>query len=165
MPVRRLGPDEWRIARRARLRALQEAPGAFASTYEEEVRRPGEWWVEGMRKLTWFVAEEDGELAGVVAGLPSTDHPEIVSMWVEPAARGTGVADELLQSVIAWAEQEGADGICLAVAEGNDRARRFYERAGFVPSGPGEPLRSRPDVCTTEMRLQLPRRSVSEDQD
>lgn len=156
MPVRQLAAEEWRIARRVRLRALQEAPEAFASTYRDEVQRPDEWWVGGMRKLTWFVAEANDELQGVVAGLPAPDHPEIVSMWVEPRWRGSGVADELLRAVITWARASGADGVCLAVAEGNDRARRFYERSGFVASGPGEPLRSRPEVCTTEMRFPLP---------
>lgn len=110
-----------------------------------------------MDKLAWFVAETDGEVAGLVAGMPAADHREVISMWVAQDHRGRGVADALLEAVTRWAEADGATGLCLAVAAGNDRARRFYERAGFAPSGATQPMRSRPDVCTTEMRLDLPR--------
>ena len=97
-------------------------------------------------------------MIGVVAGLPTPEGPEVISMWVAREHRGTAAASALLAAVIAWAEETGADRLCLAVASGNDRARRFYERAGFVETGPGEALRSRPEVCTIEMRLQLPPR-------
>jgi GNAT superfamily N-acetyltransferase len=153
MHIRRLDTAEWPTARAVRLRALQESPEAFSSAYEEEVDRPDEWWVEGMTRLAWFVLEEKGEIVGVVAGMPLDDNPEVISMWVDPAHRGTGAADDLLAAVVAWAEAEGALGLCLAVAESNHVARHFYERAGFVPSGRSEALRSRPEVCTTELRL------------
>jgi GNAT superfamily N-acetyltransferase len=136
-----------------RLRALRESPEAFSSSYEEEVDHPDDWWVEGMTRLAWFAAEEANGIVGVVAGMPVNDRTEVISMWVDPERRGTGIAQGLLAAVVAWAKAEGAVGLCLAVAEGNHIGRRFYERAGFVPSGPGEALRSRPGACTTEMRL------------
>jgi len=34
--VTALSPDDWRIIRSARLRSLQDSPGAFVSTYERE---------------------------------------------------------------------------------------------------------------------------------
>jgi len=126
-----------------------------SSSYAEEVERPDDWWVDGMKRLAWFVAEEAGETMGVIAGMPLEDTPEVVSMWMDPEHRGTGVADGLLAAVVAWAEVEDAAGLCLAVAESNQRARRFYERVGFVSTGPGEALRSRPDICTAEMHLDL----------
>lgn len=153
--VRRLGSGEWTIVRAVRLRALRESPDAFASSHEEEVGHPDTWWIDGTARLAWFVARDEGRVVGIVAGMPSGDSPEVVSMWVEPGRRGTGVADSLLAAVVAWARAEGAAGLRLAVAEGNQRARRFYERAGFVATGPGEALRSHPDICTTEMRLDL----------
>jgi ribosomal protein S18 acetylase RimI-like enzyme len=110
-----------------------------------------------MDKLVWFVADSEDQVVGVVAGLALADHTEVVSMWVDPAHRGSGVADELLTAVVQWAQARGDAGLCLAVASANDRARRFYERHGFVATGPGEPLRSRPEICTTEMRLDLRR--------
>jgi RimJ/RimL family protein N-acetyltransferase len=153
MHVRRLDTAEWPTARAVRLRALRESPNTFSSSYEEEVDHLGDWWVQGMTRLAWFVAEEDDEIVGVVAGMPLGDRPEVISMWVDPEHRGRGVANDLLAAVVAWAKEGGAAGLCLAVAGSNHVARRFYERTGFVPSGPGEALRSRPEVCTTEMRL------------
>jgi len=153
--VRCLDKTEWPTVRAVRLRALRESPEAFSSSYEEEVDRLDDWWVEGMTRLAWFVAEEEDEIVGIVAGMPLGDSPEVISMWVDPEHRGTGVADDLLAAIVAWAEAKGSVGLCLAVAETNHVARRFYRRAGFVPSGPGEALRSRPEVCTTEMRLVL----------
>ena len=153
MNVRRLDKAEWDTVRAVRLRALQESPEAFSSSYEEEADRLDGWWVEGMNGLAWFVAEEADDIVGVVAGMPCGDWSEVMTMWVDPEQRGTGVADDLLAGVVAWAKADGAIGLCLGVAESNHVARRLYERAGFVPSGPGEALRSRPEVCTTEMRL------------
>ncbi|HLX87669.1 MAG TPA: GNAT family N-acetyltransferase [Acidimicrobiales bacterium] len=153
MQVRRLGAEEWSVARAVRLRALADSPEAFHSTHEEELQRPDEWWIAGANRLAWFVAEEGDEVVGVAAGMPGDDGPELISMWVDPGQRGTGAGRALTDAVVGWARSGGASGLCLAVAEGNDRARRLYERAGFVVLGPGEALRSRPEVCTTEMRL------------
>ena len=166
--VRRLGPEEWPLLRAIRLRALEDAPSAFASSFEEESARPDAWWTASTSTLAWFVAEApgtggggvetDGAVVGLAAGWPGPEPggcPEVVSMWVAGPWRGTGVADQLLAAVIGWAVSEGAPALCLAVADGNERARRFYERAGFRATGNSEPLRSRPAVCTWEMRLTL----------
>ena len=155
MSVRQLRPDEWQTARDVRLRALQESPDAFASSYAEEIERPDSWWEEGARKLAWFVAEDGKNVVGVAAGMPVDEHCEVISMWLDPEHRGRGAADDLVAAVAAWAGARGATGLCLAVAADNDRARRFYERAGFVATQAGEALRSRPSVCTTEMRLEF----------
>lgn len=149
-------PAEWRTVREVRLRALEDAPEAFASSFAEEVDRPEAWWIEGMTKLAWFVAESDDAVVGVVAGMPVGDHVEVISMWVAPSHRGTGAADALLSAVVEWAAAQGKAGLCLALASDNDRARHFYERGGFVATGPGVALRSRPEICTTEMRLEFP---------
>lgn len=166
--VRRLGPEEWPLLRTVRLRALRDAPLAFGSSFEEESTRPDDWWMASTSTLAWFVAEADGDAegagpsdhgaVGLAAGWPGTEPggcPEVISMWVAGPWRGRGVADALLSAVIDWAASTGAPALCLAVADGNDRARRFYERAGFRATGHSEPLRSRPAVCTWEMRLSL----------
>jgi GNAT superfamily N-acetyltransferase len=160
--ILRLSSAQWQVARLVRLRALEESPDAFASSFDEEATRPESWWIAGTQKLAWFVAREDGDVVGVVAGIPASDCPEVISMWVHPAHRGTGVAGQLLAAVMQWAADEGAGELRLAVAEGNDRARRFYERAGFRPTGPGEIMRSRPEVCTTEMRCAVSSRRPGE---
>ena len=59
----------------------------------------------------------------------------LVSMWVRPQARGTGVADRLAAAVLARAKAAGAAQVTLWAAISNDRARAFYQRMGFVPTG------------------------------
>jgi len=56
-------------------------------------------------------------------------------MWVHPAARGTGGADELVHALVAWAEGERATIVRLDVIASNERARAFYERHGFRATG------------------------------
>ena len=46
MEIRRIGADEWGELRDLRLRALQDAPDAFGSTYEEESIRTDAEWME-----------------------------------------------------------------------------------------------------------------------
>lgn len=72
------------------------------------------------------VAEVDGELAGFVA----LDGDELDLLFVDAAARGTGIAGHLVTA----AEERGAT--WLSVVTGNARARRFYERHGYVDAGP-----------------------------
>jgi RimJ/RimL family protein N-acetyltransferase len=58
-------------------------------------------------------------------------------LWVAPAARGHGVGDEAVRSVLAWATREHPDSpVVLSVKTANAPARRLYERHGFVDAGP-----------------------------
>lgn len=156
-PVRRLGPEEWRLLREVRLRALADAPYAFGSTREEEAAREDEWWITSVTTLGWFIAEDGEEATGLIAAIPGKESGEnhVISTWVAPQRRGSGVAQQLVAAVVAWASEHGASGLVLDVAENNSRARRFYEKAGFVATGATRPLRSHPGVTTHEMRLEL----------
>ncbi len=69
-----------------------------------------------------------------VVGFVTVRDDEVEEMYVDASARGSGVAAELLghgESVIAAAH----DAAWLAVVAGNARARRFYERCGWVDGG------------------------------
>lgn len=59
------------------------------------------------------------------------DLPVVVSMWVAPAHRGTGLSDRLLAAVIDWAITSRHHEIRLWALEGNDIAHAFYRRNGF----------------------------------
>ena len=56
-------------------------------------------------------------------------------MWVSPQVRGTGVAELLVGAVVDHAGAVGAPRITLWVVVGNARARAFYRRMGFTPTG------------------------------
>jgi ribosomal protein S18 acetylase RimI-like enzyme len=92
--------------------------------------------------------------AAVGAALPDGSH-HLFAMWVAAPARGTGVADDLVGAVKAWAVERGAPSLVLDVTEGNEAARRLYERHGFVATGASDALASHPELRNHELRLDL----------
>ncbi|SDJ78806.1 Acetyltransferase (GNAT) family protein [Halovenus aranensis] len=84
------------------------------------------------------VSERDGELAGYVFVLPESlayiwDAAVLNEIYVRPAFRGDGVADELMEAALALAREQSLplDRLVLDVDKKNDRAQAFYERWGF----------------------------------
>lgn len=70
---------------------------------------------------------------------------EIKRMYVEPSARGTGVATALLRALEDHARELGIPRLLLETGTGQPDAMRFYQREGYEPIeayGPyrGEPL-------------------------
>jgi RimJ/RimL family protein N-acetyltransferase len=161
--IRRVSADDGALLRDVRLRALQDAPEAFASTYAAEVTRPEDEWASraasgatGPDRFTGLALAGD-RCVGLIGGFRNDDdghHADIdvVSMWVAPSYRGSGIADELVEAVLEWARDEArAQVVGLWVTRGNDRAQRFYERLGFVETGDVQPLPS--DPCKDEVRM------------
>lgn len=60
---------------------------------------------------------------------------ELRQLYVIERAKGSGVAQELMDWVIASARARGAEEVWLSVYCDNHRARRFYERYGFEMQG------------------------------
>jgi GNAT superfamily N-acetyltransferase len=136
--VRRAALGDEAILRELRLEALCEAPDAFGSTYEKEVARTTADWRRWMSPGVTFILYEPAGARGMVAGVRDETDPAVVhlmAMWVHPQIRGSGGANELVAAVVAWAESVGAKLVLLRVIQGNDRARHFYERMGFCPTG------------------------------
>lgn len=136
--VRRAAIGDEAVLREMRLQALTDSPRAFSSTYEREVARTTEDWRRWLAPSATFLLEADGETRGLVCGVPDTHDSSVVylmAMWVHPDVRGTGAADLLVSRVKAWASEVGAKEVRLNVVEGNDRAKRCYERAGFRDRG------------------------------
>ena len=86
-----------------------------------------------------FVAVAGDQTVGFISGelrqgsptfLPKT-WASVDDVFVEPEYRNRGMGRALLQSVKAWAQERGADGISLQVAAANSRGRKFYEKLGF----------------------------------
>ncbi|HUZ85920.1 MAG TPA: GNAT family N-acetyltransferase [Candidatus Baltobacterales bacterium] len=136
-----MSPDDWEVFRAVRLAALKDAPYAFASTYEREIRAGEDDWRRRLAGRCQFVAEVDGEVAGTVGGIASDDGgAALISMWVAPSARGRGVGESLVHAVLDWARGEGHPAVCLWFAEGNVAAERLYLRCGFVRTGVTQPI-------------------------
>lgn len=75
------------------------------------------------------------EVDGVVIGFVTLKGGELEQLFVDAAARGTGVARELLAEGARRLLADGHAHPWLAVATGNARARHFYEREGWRDAG------------------------------
>ena len=140
MHLRQLTPDDWADWRALRLLALEESPNAFGSSLAS-------WQGEGDTEARWrarlsevpynVVAVDDvtGAVVGQASGLRSGHEAELISMYVHPDARGSGVGDALIEAVAAWATDEGATVLILSVKRDNDIARRLYLRRAFEDHG------------------------------
>jgi GNAT superfamily N-acetyltransferase len=73
---------------------------------------------------------------GVVAGFVMVVADEVEQVYVAASYRGSGVAGALLAEAERLVRQGGHDRAWLAVATGNARARRFYERQSWTDEGP-----------------------------
>jgi GNAT superfamily N-acetyltransferase len=156
--VRRAGVDEWPAVRDTRLAALADSPSAFGSTLQREVTFDDRDWRRRVEGGNWFLAWRSDQGVGIAAGVREDDRPDerqLVAMWVAPEHRGTLVADQLVAAVCAWAQDQGAQSVTLWVADGNARARRFYERLGFRSTGQRQPLPSAPQVGEERMERTL----------
>ncbi|ELZ96783.1 GNAT family acetyltransferase [Haloferax mucosum ATCC BAA-1512] len=82
--------------------------------------------------------ERDSTLVGYAFALPEEttfiwDAAVLNELFVDPAYRGTGVADALMEAVLDHARSQDLplDRMVLDVDEANERARAFYDRYGF----------------------------------
>jgi ribosomal protein S18 acetylase RimI-like enzyme len=134
--VARIGPDDWARFRAVRLASLLDAPAAFGSRHEDWLDAPEARWRARLTEVPLtLVAHHGAEDVGVVSGqLAGESWAELISMWVHPAARGTGVAEALITAMVAWAGRQGRS-TYLMVRSDNARARAAYERVGFVDRG------------------------------
>jgi ribosomal protein S18 acetylase RimI-like enzyme len=162
--IRRFAPDEWRLYRDLRLRALAESPDAFGSTLERERERADADWAErldaGARSAAEapLVAERGGEAVGLAwarleDGAPGVAH--LYQVWVAPEHRGHGAARGLLAEAVAWARAAGAHTLALDVTCGDTPAMRLYTRAGCQPAGEPQPLRPGSALRVQPLRLPL----------
>jgi GNAT superfamily N-acetyltransferase len=138
--VRRLPPADINILRDVRLRALGDAPDAFWTTYDREAAYGADDWHRWLSTAALFVAEEGigAPAAGLAGGMADPGEARVallVSMWVDPEHRGSGLAGELVAAVTSWAASQGRPTVRLHVVEHNERARRCYQRLGFTATG------------------------------
>lgn len=144
-------------------RALAQDAGAIASIHvdawqaayrghvEDEVldglskRAREQTWRERLQDgggaLQVFAATRDGHVRGFAATTPAEEGDparrvgELGAIYVDPACWSSGVGRALLDRAIAHLAELGNEEALLWVLTGNERARRFYERAGWSADG------------------------------
>lgn len=100
---------------------------ALAQRWAEEISEGASYWLV-------VDADADGELVGLAHACPTRgENPptllELQLLYLLKKVQGSGVADALLQYAVGDAD------CCLWVVDANERAKRFYERHGFVWEG------------------------------
>jgi GNAT superfamily N-acetyltransferase len=143
--VKVLGEEDWQVYRDIRLAALQESPGAFVATLEQELALDERRWRERVGRSRRLVAERDGAVLGVV----SVGHEdrayagtaELFGLWVTPEARGSGVAWKLVEAGADQALRDGRSHLSYWVGTDNGRAVAFASSFGFRPGNTRRPMR------------------------
>lgn len=95
---------------------------ALRARWSQEVGDPG---------ISCWVAVEGDTVVGFFAlrGSELQHFGSALDRW------GTGVAQAMHHRAIAWFTENDVQEACLWVFEDNPRARSFYERQGWLPSG------------------------------
>ena len=114
------------------------------------------------RKLRngWVAEEEQSNIAGfAVASALGIPHEaaecELEFVLVSPQARRQGIGRTLVETVLAWARDLGAEEIWLEVRESNATALRLYAQCGFVVAGRRPAYYANPAEVAVLMRCRI----------
>ncbi len=142
---------------RIRLAALRSDPTAFGASLADVIQYGPEVWKEraiGSETVANFLAWSDDRAVGMVAGYVAPDAPgrvELVSMWIDPSARGSRLGPRLVEQVTRWAAERGIPEARLWVTRGIEPAERLYARCGFTLTAEVGVAAS--DPCRQEVRM------------
>ena len=162
--IRELRPTDWVSYKTVRLNSLKDSPDAFGATYEREVAISDSEWQSrlsakpGVNISYPLIAEIDGRPVGLASAVIWAQDPDVAyiyQMWVLPDVREMGIARTFLERISAWAGSRRCSLLKLSVTTLNDAAVRLYQRAGFKPAGPLEPLREGSALQTQPMVKKL----------
>jgi ribosomal protein S18 acetylase RimI-like enzyme len=152
------------LFKNVRLRALQDTPSAFSSTYAKESELTDADWVK--RAVQWssgqsvgYLAIDAGSAYGIASGMLDQDDAtcaHLFSMWIAPTHRRLGIGRMLVEAVLAWAQAQNIRTVQLLVTSNNDSAITFYHRLGFALTGRSEPYVNDPALSNYEMVRPIP---------
>lgn len=132
-----LAADDWLLLRTVRLQALKDSPGAYISSYEDEVSWTEARWRCSFADALWVVPRSGRRIVGLARSLRVDGRPpderHLESVWVEPRHRRSGVMGAILR-YLTELEPDVRDWL-LWVLDHNAEAREAYERLGFEPTG------------------------------
>jgi ribosomal protein S18 acetylase RimI-like enzyme len=131
----------------------KEAP---PPTVEEMTRTWSTWLTDDAFRV--LVAEDSGRLTGVVLGGPDTSEPEfghLSRLYVDPLRWGEGIGRALYDGCLEHLIGNGYATVTLWVLESNARARAWYERLGWEPTGERKTVFADAGIDDVRYRLQL----------
>lgn len=105
---------------------------------KQNERVPSMWRMILENSKDSYAVEVDGKIVGLIGlNVPSdTDLPEgcfeLQGLYLLPEFIGKGYGRHAMEWTLREANERGYKYVCLWVFEKNERARRFYEKCGFV---------------------------------
>lgn len=155
MEIRLTQATDWRLLKQVRLAALLDTPTAFGVSYQTAADYTDEQWKDRASSAAgtefWLAIEHDKPLGMIGGGVSQTNRYNLIGMWVEPAARGSGLATRLVEAVKSRATGKGHDRVFLDVSPDNARAANFYLKQGFSFMDEWEQLVSHPHIRVQTM--------------
>jgi ribosomal protein S18 acetylase RimI-like enzyme len=159
----RVDVSDWMTYRSMRLSALQDAPDAFASLYEDQTGYTDDQWQRRLASASpatdypvlAMIGDEPAGMAWAVVEPAEQPVGKIFQMWVKPEHRGLGIGRLILLDLLNWLKSKSALSAFLGVTCGNSPAKLLYESCGFLPVGDPEPLREGSELLAQEMRVVL----------
>ena len=131
--VAQLTESDWQVFAGVRLRALTDSLGENDPRYQQEAAFTAAQWRRRLRDHAQFAALIGSRPIGLIGA--QQENPETVylySLWLDPAARGHGLARSLVAAAVDWARDRRAHTVRLRVAPDNAVARSIYESLGFT---------------------------------
>jgi ribosomal protein S18 acetylase RimI-like enzyme len=144
-----LPSEDWQRYRAIRLEALKNEPIAFSSRYDENSRRPPEYWQGRLadaalgEQTSLLFAQVDGALVGMMGAFYDGEArmAEIISVYVSPDWRGKGVGRALMEAILAEIHKHPRiEKVTLGVNSQQSAAIALYTRFGFSIAGEVEDL-------------------------
>ena len=83
----------------------------------------------------WLVAVEDGCVAGYIGSQSVMGEADMMNVAVLPDQRRKGIAEKLVQALVAALARNGVHCLTLEVRASNEPAKALYEKLGFVSVG------------------------------
>ncbi len=134
--IRLLTKSDAAVYRDLRLEGLEATPQAFTAAYEIESLQPLDWFAERLSRFEILGgALGGGPICGIM-GLSIHDSPrkahmgDVFGVYLQPHARGSGLAKVLLDAVIDLARGR-LEALTLGVGAYNEPAQKLYRQAGF----------------------------------
>ena len=83
----------------------------------------------------WLVALDDGRVVGYVGSQSVMGEADMMNIAVTSQYRRMGVAQELVQRLVAALREKDVYSLALEVRSSNEPAKALYSKLGFLPVG------------------------------
>lgn len=159
--VRPVLDEDWEHFRDLRLEMLADSPKAYLETAEAARQQTTDQWKARAaatfsdQACGYVAVDRGGRWIGIMRARVEDGTVYLLGVYVSPAWRASGIADELLTGVEEWVRGHGHNELVLEVHEDNSRAQAFYRRRGFVPTGAVVPYPLEPSESEIVMSKRL----------